>query len=71
MKFLIVGKFVISRPDNEYIVEDAIMVKLSAKPKSVKQKVRLKVKADTGAKGNILPLRCLKQIQCIVVGKPV
>jgi transposase InsO family protein len=40
----------------------AIMAKLDIKPPNVHKKVTLRVKADTGANGNILPTRCLHQI---------
>ena len=40
----------------------SIMAKLNARPPEVKSRVTLTVKADTGANGNILPLRCLKQM---------
>ena len=40
----------------------SIMVKLQAKPPDVQQKVNLTVKADTGANGNVLPLRCVAQM---------
>ena len=49
---------------NEVTAEgrQSIMAKLNAKPKDVKCRVRLTVKADTGANGNVLPIRCLKQM---------
>ena len=49
---------------NEVTAEgrQSIMAKLNAKPKHVKCRVRLAVKADTGANGNVLPIRCLKQM---------
>ena len=40
----------------------SIFAKLNVRPPGVKQKVTLKVKADTGANGNILPRRCLEQM---------
>ncbi len=40
----------------------SIMVKLDVRPPNIKQKVTLKVKADTGANGNVLPTRCLRQM---------
>lgn len=40
----------------------SIMAKLNAKPKDVQCQVTLRVKVDTGANGNILPLRCLRQM---------
>ena len=43
-------------------VRQSIMAKLNAKPKDVNCRVRLTVKADTGANGNVLPIRCLKQM---------
>ena len=39
-----------------------IIVKLDARPPDVDCRVTLKVKADTGANGNVLPLRVLKQM---------
>jgi hypothetical protein len=45
--------------DNEHI---SIMAKLDIEPPNVKCKVTLRVKADTGAHGNVLPLRCMKQM---------
>ena len=39
-----------------------IMVNLEVKPPGVTKCVYLKIKADTGAECNILPLRCLKQM---------
>ena len=41
---------------------NAIYAKLNVRPPGLHQKVTLRVKADTGANGNILPLRCLKQM---------
>ena len=40
----------------------SIMAKLEVRPPDVQRKVSLRVKADTGANGNLLPMRCLKQI---------
>ena len=40
----------------------SIMVRVNAKPADVTTKVTLRLKADTGANGSILPLRCLKQM---------
>ena len=40
----------------------SIFAKLNVKPPDVYKKVTLRVKADTGANGNILPLRCVKQM---------
>ncbi|ELT90287.1 hypothetical protein CAPTEDRAFT_205069 [Capitella teleta] len=37
------------------------MAKIDARAPKVTQKVKLNVKADTGANENILPIRCLKQ----------
>ena len=39
-----------------------IIDKLDAKPPEVDSRVMLKVKADTGENGNVLPIRCLKQM---------
>ena len=39
-----------------------IMAKLDIKPPNVKRKVKLTVKADTGASGNILPIRVMRQM---------
>ena len=49
---------------NEVTAEgrQSIMAKLNAKPKDVKCRVRLMVKADTGASGNVLPKQCLEQM---------
>ena len=40
----------------------SVIAKLDIRPPGVKQRATLKVKADTGANGNILPLRCFKQL---------
>ena len=40
----------------------SIMAKLEIKPPGVRQKATLRVKADTGANGSILPTRCLLQM---------
>ena len=39
-----------------------IMAKLDVKPPNISRKVTLRVKADTGSNGNILPTRCLRQM---------
>ena len=39
-----------------------IMAKLDVKPPNVSRKVTFHVKADTGSNGNILPMRCLRQM---------
>ena len=46
----------------EHNERQSIMAKLNAKPPDVKKRVTLTVKADTGANGNVLPSRCLKQM---------
>ena len=56
------GEIIVSVNEcNEY-ERKSIMAKLNAKPRGVSKRVTLTVKADTGANGNILPLRCLKQM---------
>jgi len=40
----------------------SIIAKLNMKPHRVERKCTLKVKADTGANANILPMRCLQQM---------
>lgn len=40
----------------------AIIAKLDINPPNVLRKVTLKVKADTGSNGNIIPTRCLRQM---------
>ena len=39
-----------------------IMAKLDVQPPNITRNVTQKVKADTGSNGNILPIRCLKQM---------
>ena len=39
-----------------------IMAKLDIQPPNIARRVTLKVKADTGSNGNILPMRCLRQM---------
>ncbi len=40
----------------------SIMVKLDMQPPKITRKATLRIKADTGANGNILPTRCLYQL---------
>ena len=52
----------VSESDIQGGERQAIFAKLNVRPPDVKCKVTLNVKADTGANGNVLPLRCLRQI---------
>ena len=56
------GEIIVSVNECNVNGRQSIMAKLNAKPKDVAKRVTLTVKADTGANGNILPLRCLKQM---------
>ncbi|ELT98415.1 hypothetical protein CAPTEDRAFT_203676 [Capitella teleta] len=48
--------------DTQEQTRHSIMVRIDVRAPKVTKKVKLKVKADTGANANILPIRCLKQM---------
>ena len=56
------GAVTITVSDVSVSTRQSIMAKLNARPPDVNRKCTLTVKADTGANGNLLPLRCLRQM---------
>lgn len=56
------GTIMIDSIDNHEHTRHSIIAKIDVKAPKVTQKVILKAKADTGANGSILPIRCLKKM---------